>query len=68
MILASQSCKETRPILLQSLNAAASAPPSPPLEPVDNEHVHVDISRFRSINALEKKEGNVAFLIALNSE
>ncbi|KAH8556075.1 hypothetical protein BGW37DRAFT_479713 [Umbelopsis sp. PMI_123] len=56
MILASQSCKETRPILLQSLNAAASAPPSPPLEPVDNKHVHVDISRFRSINALEKKE------------
>jgi hypothetical protein len=57
MILAPQSCNETRPILLQSLNAAASAPPSPPLEPQDREHAHVDLSRFRSINVVEKKEG-----------
>lgn len=57
MILAPQSCNETRPILLQSLNAAASAPPSPPLEPKGHDQVHVDLPRFRSINVVEKKEG-----------
>ncbi|KAG2183099.1 hypothetical protein INT44_006080 [Umbelopsis vinacea] len=65
MILTSQSCNETRPILLQSLNAAASAPPSPPLEPVDRENVHVDLSRFRSINVVEKKEAVSGFAKAL---
>lgn len=59
-MLAIQSNKDGRPIMLQSLNAATSAPPSPPLAPEEdlNADPTCHLSCFSAVKVDETHKGN----------
>jgi hypothetical protein len=67
-MLAIQNNKDGRPIMLQSLNAASSAPPSPPLGPEEdlNTDLSCDLSCFSAVKVDETNKGKLPFIIKLH--